>query len=220
LQGGQITTQKPALITAFELAERLHRNQFRKRATDEIDAQQIPYLTHLTEVLAYVILGGGNEEQQIAALLHDAIEDQPFLEDGRYTDDYIYNEFGPRVAGYVRACTDGKPGEVRDASSWSERKEHHIAELDKLAKKNPEVLLVSIADKLSNAQAIVADVTQHGDIVWNRFNATPDQIIWYYTQMWELFKKYLDNNHVLLHRYARVVSEMQQISKHTSRGQE
>lgn len=176
-----------------------------------MDAKQIPYLTHLTEVLAYVILGGGDEDQQIASLLHDAIEDQPKMENNQYTDDYIYNEFGPRVAGFVWACTDGKPGEERDASSWSQRKEHHIEELDKLAEKNPDFLLVPIADKLSNAQAIVADVTQHGDIVWNRFNADPIQIIWYYTQMWDLFEKYLDKNHVLLHRYGRVVTELQQL---------
>lgn len=209
--GGQITTNTPALIKAFEFAEKLHRNQFRKRAADEVDAKQIPYLTHLTEVLAYVILGGGDEEQQIAALLHDAVEDHPYMEDGTLTDNYIYNEFGSRVIGLVWACTDGKPGEVRDASSWIERKEHHIAELDKLAEKNPDVLLVSIADKLSNAQAIVADVTQHGEIVWKRFNADPIQIIWYYTQMWDLFEKYLDKNHVLLHRYGRVVTELQQL---------
>lgn len=213
-----------------------------------MDAKQIPYLTHLTEVLAYVILGGGDEDQQIAALLHDAIEDQPFMGDGRYTDDYIYHEFGPRVIGLVWACTDSKPDQVRNVSSWSEiyrkhgveignsvwhstenkwenvrdssnwskRKEHHIAELDKLAEKNPDVLLVSIADKLSNAQAIVADVTQHGSIVWKRFNATPVQIFWYYTQMLELFKNYLEPNHALLHRYAKVVSEMQQLVRDLS----
>jgi (p)ppGpp synthase/HD superfamily hydrolase len=171
----------------------------------------IPYLTHLTEVLAYVILGGGNEEQQIAALLHDAVEDHPVTVDETKTDEYILSQFGAQVSKYVLACTDGKPGEVRDASSWSERKEHHIAELDKLAEKNPDVLLVSIADKLSNSQAIVADVTQHGPIVWKRFNASPSEILWYYTSMLALFKKYLEPSHSLLHRFEKVVKEMQQL---------
>jgi hypothetical protein len=72
--------------------------------------------------------------------------------------------------------------------------------------------VVSIADKLSNGQAIVADVSQHGQIVWNRFNAKPEQIVWYYSQMWELFKKYLDPSHPLLHRYGKVVAEMQELA--------
>ena len=164
-------------------------------------------------MLALVILGGGDEDQQIAALLHDAIEDQAIAPDGRKTEDIILEKFGQRVSDYVWACTDGNVGGPRDASNWEERKDHHIAELDKLAQKDPSVLLVSIADKLSNAQAIVADVTQHGDIVWQRFNAEPLQIIFYYTKMWDLFEKYIDPKNTLLHRYGRVVSEMQQIIK-------
>ena len=199
------------LVEAFELAEWLHRDQFRKRGVDEVDAKQIPYLTHLTEVLALVILGGGDEDQQIAALLHDAIEDQATAPDGRETADIILEKFGQQVSDYVWACTDGKPGEVRDASSWSGRKEHHIAQLDEIASQDPSVLLVSIADKLSNGQAIVADITQHGPIVWKRFNATPVQIIWYYAQMLDLFEKYLEPSDPLLHRYGRVVTELQQL---------
>lgn len=160
-----------------------------------------------------MILGGGDEDQQIAALLHDAIEDQAVAPDGRDTEDIIREKFGQRVSAYVLACTDGKPGENRDASSWKRRKEHHISELKALAKKDPSVLTVSIADKLSNAQAIVADVTQHGDIVWKRFNAKPDQILWYYNQMLDLFNEFVDPKNTLLHRYRRVVSEMQQIIK-------
>lgn len=160
-----------------------------------------------------VILGGGDENQQIAALLHDAIEDQDKTPDGQDTADVILAKFGKQVSDYVWACTDGKPGENRDASSWKSRKVHHISSLRKLAESDPSVLTVSIADKLSNAQAIVADVTQHGEIVWQRFNAKPDQILWYYNQMLDLFNEYVDPNNTLLHRYRRVVSEMQQLIK-------
>jgi (p)ppGpp synthase/HD superfamily hydrolase len=201
----------PKLVKAFELAEFLHRNQYRKRGVDEMDAKQIPYLTHLTEVLALAILGGADEDQQIAALLHDAIEDQPTMADGRETDEVIGELFGQRALEFVLACTDGKPGENRDANTWRSRKEHHIAELDAMAATDASVLLVSIADKLSNSQAIVADVTQHGPIVWKRFNATPNEILWYYNSMLALFTKYLDPSHTLLHRFKKVVAEMQQI---------
>ena len=158
-----------------------------------------------------VILGGGDENQQIAALLHDAIEDQAIAPDGRNTKDIILEKFGQQVSAYVMACTDGKPGENRDASSWKTRKEHHIAELRQLASKDASVLIVSIADKLSNAQAIVADVTQHGDIVWQRFNAKPEQILWYYQQMLALFNDFVDSKNTLLHRFRKLVSEMQQL---------
>lgn len=158
-----------------------------------------------------MILGGGDEDQQIAALLHDAIEDQATAPDGRATADIILEKFGKRVSDYVWACTDGLPGETRDAGSWKSRKEHHIAELRELASKDASVLTGSIADKLSNAQAIVADVTQHGDIVWQRFNAEPDQILWYYQQMLDLFETFVDPRNTLLHRYRRVVSEMQNL---------
>jgi len=191
----------------------LHRDQYRKRGVDEMDAKQIPYLTHLTEVLALAILGGADDDQQIAALLHDAIEDQPVMPDGRKTDEVIRDLFGQRALRYVLACTDGKPGEKRDASSWKSRKEHHIAELDAMAAKDPSVLLVSIADKLSNSQAIVADVTQHGPIVWKRFNASVPEILWYYQSMLALFTKYLDPSHILLHRFKKVVAEMSQLEK-------
>ena len=79
------------------------------------------------------------------------------------------------------------------------------------ASKDASVLKISIADKLSNAQAIVADVTQHGDIVWQRFNATPDQILWYYQQMLDLFETFVDPRNTLLHRYRRIVLEMKQL---------
>jgi GTP pyrophosphokinase len=202
----------PRLVKAFELAEMLHRDQYRKRGADEMSAKQIPYLTHLTEVLALAILGGADEDQQIAALLHDALEDQPVMPDKSKTDEEIGKLFGQRALKFVMACTDGKPGENRDASSWKSRKEHHIAELDELASEDPSVLLVSIADKLSNSQAIVADVTQHGPIVWKRFNASPSEILWYYTSMLALFKKYLEPSHSLLHRFEKVVKEMQQLA--------
>jgi GTP pyrophosphokinase len=203
----------PKLVKAFELAELLHRNQYRKRGVDEMDAKQIPYLTHLTEVLALAILGGADEDQQIAALLHDAIEDQPTMADGRPTADVIGELFGQRALGFVIACTDGSPGQERDASSWKSRKLEHISHLEELAINDPSVLVVSIADKLSNSQAIVADVTQHGPIVWKRFNATPNEILWYYNSMLALFTTYLDPSDTLLHRFKKVVAEMSQLEK-------
>jgi (p)ppGpp synthase/HD superfamily hydrolase len=199
------------LVDAFELAEWLHQDQFRKRGVDETDALQIPYLTHLSEVMALVILGGGDEDQQIAALLHDAIEDQSVAPDGSDTAELILEKFGKTVSDYVWVCTDGVPGQARGSGNWKERKEVHIGHLDEIADGNPKVLTVSIADKLSNAQAIVSDVSQHGEIVWKRFNAEPKEILWYYQSMLSLFEGHLESSNGLLHRYRRAVGQMSEL---------
>ena len=143
---------------------------------DEGDAPLIPYLAHLLEVSALVWLAGGNENTAIAGLLHDTVEDQGH----QITADQIETEFGTVVRELVEACSDGEPNQRRDASTWKSRKQ---AYLDRLRVATDDALLVTAADKVSNAQAIVTDVERHGAIVWERFNASPADISWYYQQV-------------------------------------
>ena len=151
---------------ALVRAAQLHSNQFRKRGADEDDVPPIPYLAHLLEVSALVWLAGGNEDTAIAGLLHDTLEDQGH----QITADQIETEFGTEVRELVEACSDGEPNQRRDASTWKSRKQ---AYLDHLRVATDDALLVTAADKVSNAQAIVTDVERHGAIVWKRFNASP-----------------------------------------------
>lgn len=144
------------LDDAVAYARQLHAAQLRKGTT-------IPYLAHLLSVAALVLEHGGDEDQAIAGLLHDAVEDQggrPILEE-------IRRRFGPRVAGIVAACSDT---DVEEPSHkpWRERKERY---LEHLRQAPAEVCLVSAADKLHNARAILTDYRAIGDLLWKRFNA-------------------------------------------------
>ena len=142
---------------------------------------QIPYISHLLSVAALTLEHGGNEDQAIAALLHDAVEDQGG--GARLAD--IEARFGADVAGIVEDCTDAwsepKP-------PWRERKEAYLA---KLTDKPDASLLVSLADKTHNARAIVSDVRCHGASVWERFKGGRDGTLWYYTELSSAFQRRL-----------------------------
>ena len=131
------------LSTRFEealvFAAQLHREQTRKGTT-------IPYIAHLLGVASIVLEYGGDEDEAIAALLHDAIEDQG----GASTREEIRRRFGETVVAIVNGCTDA---EVIPKPPWRARKEDYIAHM---AHASPSVRLVSAADKLHNARAILA----------------------------------------------------------------
>lgn len=148
---------------ALRYAHDLHREQTRKGTT-------IPYISHLMTVSALVIEHGGTEDQAIGALLHDAAEDQG----GEATLADIRKRFGDTVAQIVHDCTDAweepKP-------AWRPRKEAYLAILPK---KSPQSLLVSLADKTHNAEAILFDYRALGDVLWPRFTGGADGTRWYY----------------------------------------
>ena len=152
---------------AFALS--IHAEQMRK-------GTETPYISHLLAVTAIVLEYGGDEEQAIAAMLHDAIEDQ-----GAHQEPVIAAQFGPRVARIVRGCTDA---DTVPKPPWRDRKQ---AYLDHLADAEPEVLLVSAADKLHNARAICSDLTRHGLVVFDRFKSGRDGTLWYYSTLADRF---------------------------------
>jgi (p)ppGpp synthase/HD superfamily hydrolase len=152
---------------AVRWAAMLHADQVRK-------GTRIAYVSHLLGVASLVLEDGGTEEEAIAALLHDAIEDlgTPEAE--------IRARFGQPIADIVMACSE-PPGIDRGASTWRERKEHYLAHLE--AGVSESALRVTAADKLHNARSILADMRDHGPGVWDRFNAEVDDELWYYKRL-------------------------------------
>jgi len=203
------------LSQAFAFAEELHRPQYRKVGKCEDENLAISYLTHLVEVMSLTIQGFGDEDQQIAALLHDAVEDVPETPDGLVTADVIREFFGERVSHLVDLCTDARPAiPGAPKAPWFDRKRAHIAHLREVGAQDPSVLLVPLADKLSNGQAIVNDVLLHGNIVWDRFNAKPHQAKWYYTTMLSVFQELIPDN-PLIPRLERVVAQLQELANNS-----
>ncbi len=152
---------------AVELAAGCHADHTRK-GTD------IPYIGHLLSVCGLVIHAGGDEDEAVAALLHDVREDRPEC----VTPGEIERRFGRRVLEIIEGCSDGLPDDgadhpKRDADNWPERKAAYIAHL---ADAGPSVLRVSCADKVDNAGAIVADLRRHGAALWDRFHRGRDEV--------------------------------------------
>ena len=158
---------------ALVFAERLHRQQTRK-------GNDIPYVAHLLAVAATVLEHGGSEDAAIAALLHDAVEDQGGLK----TRDLIDARFGPRVAEIVMACTDSVSEDPAKKGEWEDRKRLHIA---KLQSADADVALVTAADKLHNLTAMIRDVRRDGPETLARFNA-PGRLVWYFESIAEVLE--------------------------------
>jgi (p)ppGpp synthase/HD superfamily hydrolase len=155
---------------ALVFASELHRMQLRKGTS-------IPYISHLLAVAALVIEHGGDEDQAIAGLLHDAVEDcggEPTLHE-------VEKRFGAAVAKVVADCTDSW---VEPKPPWRERKEAYLAILPD---KSLQSLLVSLADKTHNARAILSDLREVGNDIWNRFNGERDGTLWYYSSLSNVF---------------------------------
>ena len=178
---------------ALIYSTRLHAEQKRKRSS-------VPYLAHLLGVTSLVLEDGGGENEAIAALLHDAVEDQGGLE----TLKEIERRFGSEVANIVDALTDSysdpKP-------PWKERKEAYIASLRTAS---PEVIRVSLADKVYNARATLRDIRQNGEAGWEKFNGGKDGTLWYYRQLIQTFE--FHGSRSLLSELVRIVDELEKFS--------
>lgn len=174
---------------ALNYAVQLHSSQKRK-------GSDIPYISHLLAVTAIVLEHGGGEDEAIAALLHDAIEDQG----GAATRDEIRRRFGDRVTAIVDGCTDA---ETIPKPPWRERKEAYIAHL---AEADDSIRLVSAADKLHNARSILADYRLAGEEIWQRFNGRKNGTLWYYRSLVHVFKQH--GNTPIVQELERAVTEL------------
>jgi (p)ppGpp synthase/HD superfamily hydrolase len=179
---------------ALPYAARLHRDQVRKGTST-------PYITHLLAVASIVGENGGTEDEVVAALLHDAPEDQG----GGARLNEIRAQFGDEVAEIVDGCTDTyetpKP-------PWRERKERYLAHL---ANASGSVRLVSSADKLHNARTVLSDYRLLGEDLWTRFNGGKEGTLWYYRAIVGA----LQGDGPIVGELDRVVTELENLVKKT-----
>ena len=178
---------------ALVMATQLHASQKRKGTS-------IPYVSHLLAVSSLVLEHGGNENQAIAALLHDAVEDQG----GLSTLDKIRDDFGDVVADIVDHCTDAYEDPKPE---WRIRKEEFVASI---AEKPLDAALVSCADKLHNARAILNDLRSLGDELWGRFTGGKEGTLWYYQSLADAFDDTLGNS--LSEEFKRTVTEIKDLT--------
>jgi hypothetical protein len=180
----------PRFDRAFALARELHGAHARKET-------EIPYISHLMGVASLVLEDGGDEDEAIAALLHDAVEDQG----GQKTLGRIRQLFGERVAQIVAACSDT---DVTPKPPWRERKEAYVAHL-RSSELPAGAIRVSLADKLHNARAILFDL-RAGHDVFARFSAGREDQHWYYDALAKTFAELTDSP--MAAELRRVVDEL------------
>lgn len=156
--------------SALVYATRLHAHQTRK-------ISGVPYVAHLLSVAALVLEAGGTEEEAIAALLHDAVEDQG----GKPIRDDIHQLFGETVLAIIDGCTEW---DTPPKPPWQERKQRY---LNNLRSASPSVRLVSLADKLHNSRSLLADWLQYGDVIWTNFSAGREKTLWFYQSLVQVY---------------------------------
>jgi GTP pyrophosphokinase len=186
----------PKLGQRFEqaliFATRKHSAQTRKKT-------RAPYISHLIIVSGLVLEAGGDEDLAIAALLHDVVEDCG----GVTMLKQVRRRFGRRVAHIVEGCTDAfqspKP-------PWRERKQQY---LEHLRAADADTRLVSVADKLHNARAILTDYREIGEPVWRRFAGGRDGTLWYYRALLTEFRRGPSNR--LVREFERTVPELEAV---------
>ncbi len=188
--------------TALGVATELHVYQERKGKGE-------PYVAHLLAVTGLVLEHGGTEDEAIAALFHDALEDQGYRFAGgaNALRDYIQDRFGTRVLEIVEACTDT---DVQPKPPWKERK---VAYLAHLADADASVLLVSCADKVHNGRSILQDYRQVGEELWSRFRGGKDGTLWYYRSLVDAFQANPASPPLLTDELNRIISEVERLAK-------
>lgn len=189
------------ISAAFALAALVHEKQTRK-------STNIPYISHPMAVAAQVAVWGGSEDQFIAALLHDVVEDG-----GAQYMPVIEEHFGKHVLDLVMACSDAAPQRGQPKGAWIERKEKYIANLRSAA---DEVLLISAADKWHNLASILADAKQLGEAVFDRFirqdferTDKKKMVLWYYK---ELLAVYRERNVPVVVELKNLLSEIENVT--------
>ena len=162
-------------VEAVKLAAELHRHQVRKGGN-------VPYISHLLRVTGLVLEYGADEDTAIAAMLHDAVEDQGGLE----TAARIREQFGQRVERFVMECSDSVTGKGHSKRPWRERKETMIACLENFA---PESQRIIACDKLDNLRSTLKEYPKVGEELWQRFSGGREGTLWYYRSMIEALRE-------------------------------
>jgi (p)ppGpp synthase/HD superfamily hydrolase len=187
---------------AVDYARQVHVN-YRKGTT-------VPYMAHLLGVASLVMGESGHvrfpvtEDMVIAALLHDAVEDEGGLP--RLRD--IEANFGKEVAKIVEGCTDSFEEDSSKKLKWEDRKKSYI---DRLRKEPEGTLIVSAADKLYNARAILEDYREIGAAVWNRFKRGRKEQLWYFGELIKVYQERCPSWRIVS-ELERVIGELERVS--------
>lgn len=182
-------------LDAFGFALDKHKDQRRK-------GKPVPYIEHLMGVCSLVLEYGGDEDQAVAALLHDAVEDCG----GQPVEDEIRARFGARVARIVHECTDSWAIDHGTKKPWLERKQDYLAHVPQISK---DARLVSMADKLHNVRAILRDLREHGVETFGRFRGGREGTLWYYESLVKEFAR--QGTDPLLEELARAVDDVKRV---------
>jgi len=166
------TSLGPKFEEALIFANQIHAEQKRK-------ATGAPYMAHILGVTAIVLEDGGSEEEAIAALLHDAAEDQG----GEEILLTIREKFGEKVEQIVRECSDTL---VSPKPPWKERKENHLHVVETAL---PETLRIMQADKVYNARNLQRTLIEQGPQTWQNFKGGREGTLWYFRQMHALLSR-------------------------------
>ena len=178
---------------AFQLAAHLHRSHLRK-------GTRVPYLSHLMSVASLVLEAGGDEDEAIASLLHDALEDCG----DEITAEEIERRFGKRVRALVEACTDTPPDHAGGPKpGWKDPKQAYLA---RVAEGHGN--RVSLADKLHNVRCILRDHREDPKEIWDRFSAEKEETLWYYRGLVEAYRT-AGTDGYLIHELDRVVRKLE-----------
>ena len=191
-------TENPCLVLTERFTDAV--DYARKLHTEYRKGTGIPYMAHLIGVAALVMVEAGGrvpvtEDMVIAALLHDAVEDHggmPRLRD-------IEEKFGSEVSRMVEALSDTFAADHDKKEEWEDRKNNYLA---RLRNEPDDVLLISAADKLYNAKAILDDFREIGPAVFDRFKRGKDQQLWYFDELLKVF---------LAHPRNRIVNDLERV---------
>lgn len=161
----------PVFEHALLFSLRAHEGQFRK-------GNRAPYFSHPMAVSSLVMEYGGSEEQAIAALLHDTIEDCDV------SASELEMEFGRVITKLVTDCTE--PLSELGDHSWQERKEAYLAQVAQLSE---ESLLIVLCDKYHNLHSLWRDLQLRGNVAWKIFREPQTKLQWYYSELESIFRK-------------------------------
>ena len=165
----------------------------------------VPYFAHLMSVCALVLSDGGSEDEAIAALLHDTLEDHP----REVTRQQIEDRFGPRVRHLVEIWTD-TPVDYAGGPrpEWHGRKRAYLEHIRCTAAVD---LRVPLADKLANTRAILADYREGGDAIWSRFTVGKEGQLWFLRTAATSFHQ-ASVHGPMLDELDRVVAELERVT--------
>lgn len=202
VSSGLLMLYSERINQALVIATKAHDGQTRK-GTD------IPYITHPVAVAVIASEYTDDEDVIIGALFHDVLED---VSPDIYSEQQMRANFGDRVTDLVKAVSEDKRPDEPE-KPWKERKVAYIEHLRQTT--DIGAVIISAADKTHNLLSIIQDYEIYGDDLWNRFNASKEEQLWYYQTVTGVIKEKLEPG-VLIDRLIELTRQLGEIVAPTS----